>query len=356
MFTLALLFACQMASLKAQQNVEVVNIENEVVAAYMKDQTYFTRPDSVPYKSVMPQYHSIQKNGSRFERPNGKTLKWNLSGIDNVEYINVTLTNRNTMKITNYRTPSANDTVFTLTNLYPQQNYAYLACAVRSDSSRVTLCNGSFRTMGQVRMLSVGGVHNLRDMGGWQTTFGKTIRYGLLYRSGNLDRITKSGKEEFVKYQNVRAELDLRGESKLKYSALGEEYDFIKIVAGSYAGSLEKNGTLFADDVRWVINRLREDKSVDWHCAIGCDRCGTLSFVIGALLGMNEIDLGRDYELSYLANHKRLSDSGGFRAIIRFMRRQGASGDSLAECTAKYLLKNGLSQEDIDYFRKRMLK
>ena len=98
---------------------------------------------------------------------------------------------------------------------------------------------------------------------------------------------------------------------------------------------------------------MREGKNVNWHCAIGCDRCGTLSFLIEGLLGVNEIDLGRDYELSSFKNHKR--PRGHVSGWIKYIKTFGGEGDNLAQCFYNYWLSIGASREDMNYLITEML-
>ena len=54
-----------------------------------------------------------------------------------------------------------------------------------------------------------------------------------------------------------------------------------------------------------------------YHCHGGCDRGGTVAFLLGGTLGMNQDDLIRDYELSSLAIWGRRSrHSDEFKTLI----------------------------------------
>lgn len=44
--------------------------------------------------------------------------------------------------------------------------------------------------------MDISGVQNMRDLGGLTTTDGKTIKYGIIYRSAHFDSITEKGKEQ----------------------------------------------------------------------------------------------------------------------------------------------------------------
>ena len=71
----------------------------------------------------------------------------------------------------------------------------YLECGVRYYFRVIgTLSNGStvgafgeFTTADTPRILSVDGIVNVRDIGGWETSNGKVIKQGVLYRGSELD-------------------------------------------------------------------------------------------------------------------------------------------------------------------------
>lgn len=43
-----------------------------------------------------------------------------------------------------------------------------------------------------IRRIELSGAHNFRDLGGYRTTEGKTIKWGLFFRSGNLSKLSRS--------------------------------------------------------------------------------------------------------------------------------------------------------------------
>lgn len=63
-----------------------------------------------------------------------------------------------------------------------------------------------------LRWIDVGEVSNFRDVGGYATDGGK-VSWGLLYRSGEISKITSKGKETLLGL-GIRTVVDLRGVSK----------------------------------------------------------------------------------------------------------------------------------------------
>lgn len=346
---LALLFV--VLSAVSQDNIEVVNIENPAVQAYMADSTYYY--DDNYTHSVISNYNSEALYGSNRDWPAGKKVEWTLS-VAASEVDNICIAVSEEPDYTNAFTffPDLNATFYTIRNLFPDCTYYYRVEEVHKDGSMTVLDNGVFRTEGQVRMVQVLNNRNVRDLGGWPTQYGVPVQYGVLYRSGSLDRMTQDGRHAFAENLGVMAELDLRGESRLKSSKLGEDADFMLLPHEGYMKDIKNHPDYFVRDLRWIIERLQEGKSVDWHCAIGCDRCGTVSFMIEGLLGLSEIDLCRDYELSTFSGYNR--PRGPLKQMINHIKTFG-DPDDLAGCFYNYWTEAGMRPEELDFFLGIML-
>jgi len=50
--------------------------------------------------------------------------------------------------------------------------------------------------MNNSRIIEIEGVINFRDLGGYQTDDGRTVSWGKLYRSAQLDRMSEQGVED----------------------------------------------------------------------------------------------------------------------------------------------------------------
>ncbi len=163
------------------------------------------------------------------------------------------------------------------------------------------------------RNLSVGGVINVRDLGGWKTSDGKRVKQGLLYRTSALDcyseserkmkdLVTPDGKSTLTDQIGIRTEIDLRRDhdSESGYppegiteSTLGEgvRYLHCPILLGpeNYLNSVES--------LRRIFSTLADPQNypVAYHCRVGADRTGFVSYLILALLGVDREDVLRDY-------------------------------------------------------------
>ena len=95
-----------------------------------------------------------------------------------------------------------------------------------------------------------------------------------------------------------------------------------------------------------------------FHCQGGCDRTGTLSFLLLGLLGVSESDLAREYELSSFsalgAGRVRNSTVYGYSAMVTALKAY--AGNTLEEKFADFATTGcGVSSDTISSFRSLML-
>lgn len=348
----------------AQSDIEVINIENKAVQDYMSDaeKTYTENPD---YRvSVITKYNDTNKYGKKLYWPNGKTVYWTPSAppaeiqeiritvSENDDYTNAWTFNPDKKTAATF----LNSGTYTIRNLLPNCTYYYKVEELMKDGGVNETTSGVFRTVGQVRMIQVRNSSNIRDLGGWNTQYGVAVKYGKLFRSASLETMTSDGRHDFVDNLGVLAELDLRHETKRNTSCLGADKDYLRMEHVAYLKGIKNNFSTYAKDLRWIIERMREGKNVDWHCAIGCDRCGTLSFLIEGLLGLDEVDLCRDYELSTLSlgrNNRRVRSP--LKSMIAHIKTFGGPDDYLATCFYNYWRRIGMKKSEIDFFLYEML-
>lgn len=151
------------------------------------------------------------------------------------------------------------------------------------------------------RPITLDGVGNTRDVGGWYTEYGGSIKYGMMYRGMALDNITEQGKET-LKTLRVKSELDIRSPSnnpsavegvnliryyvdtRLQYDQVFEDYNKEKLQK-SYQSIFE-------------ILSNKDNYPIYLHCQHGADRTGTLIFFLNGLLGVSYEDLTRDFEMT----------------------------------------------------------
>jgi protein tyrosine/serine phosphatase len=163
-------------------------------------------------------------------------------------------------------------------------------------------------------------VFNFRDLGGLQTTDGRTVHYGRLYRSDSLHRLTEDETEKLAAL-GVRTVLDLRRPHEISRDGRIPERDGMAYF-NLHPTHREWNlGHYDGDPARYLADRyldmaqegiegfgaaLRllsdaERAPVVMHCFAGKDRTGVLAALTLALLQVTEADIMADYALSEAA-------------------------------------------------------
>lgn len=169
------------------------------------------------------------------------------------------------------------------------------------------------------RVIALEGAHNFRDMGGYGTEDGRTVKYGLLFRSDEMGGLTEQDLQ-FLQALNVRTILDYRGEREAERSPTPEPewltYRRIEAnpVAAASSGRAEDyvaSGALNYDTMiamyeklpfenpayRYLMESLQEPERLPivHHCAGGKDRTGVGAAIILKLLGVPDSAVMEDY-------------------------------------------------------------
>ena len=230
---------------------------------------------------------------------------------------------------------------------------------VVSDSSQSVVFTFSIGK-GYTRFLKIDGVQNIRDLGGYKTASGQTVKYGILYRSANMDSITPTGKKELVNRLGVKTDMDFRGDSGP--SPLGKDINYIELAIKWYSGIFADAEKL--DLIRQTIVEYSkiENYPMCYHCAVGRDRTGTMSFLILGLLGVDEETLVREYYLSMYSAMGSFSESE-FNALtdqlfpfISRLHQYGDSDDTISEKIEAFMLDIGVTKEEINSIRSILLE
>ena len=214
------------------------------------------------------------------------------------------------------------------------------------------------------RNLKIEGVMNARDLGGWKTVDGKRVKQGLLFRTSAFDcyseserkmkdLVTPAGKATLTDLLGIRTEIDLRRdhESETGFppdgkteSTLGEgvRYLHCPILLGpeNYLNSV--------DSLRRLFSTLADPDNypVAYHCAVGADRTGFVSYLLLALLGVDREDVLRDYLFT------NFSEQGFYRPPINrgyVVAIDETPGGSLRDKVRRILTETiGIPEETLD--------
>ena len=262
-----------------------LNIENEGVQRYLEDVDYSY--DLVDYRdSYIQQYISFGT-----DKPNPVVFNWKSTSS---RWLTVTDPENEDIVFSG----DASDYTTEVYNLVPGKTYAY---HVDGDYS----WDSSFTPEGTLRMISMDGVRNVRDLGGWQAG-DKRIRYGKIYRGAQLNNISGQGREVFGDL-GIMADIDLRGNDAVNTMGLEDYYRF----PVTYLNINGTSGQYYIEAIRRIIILLEEGKTVYFHCMVGADRTGTLAFLLEALLGVSESDLSKDFELTSFSPELRTRNGNG---------------------------------------------
>ena len=195
----------------------------------------------------------------------------------------------------------------------------------RARKYRVQVINGDqvsqgyeFTTGDYPRTITMGGIHNVRDIGGYVSSYGVRTNQGLIYRGYYID--DKSGghganwsdaadkvQKEVVQ---IGYEIDLQKSSEtngrttscLNSSEVECDYKCLTLV--SYDSFLKQDSYKNLPEVMHIIANSDEKHSY-FHCWGGADRTGMLAFFINAICGVSYTDLIEDFELTTMTNNKR---------------------------------------------------
>ena len=137
------------------------------------------------------------------------------------------------------------------------------------------------------------------------------------------------------------------------------------VIEEGYTQMLKDDGAKVKQCFEYVAKCVKENKPVYYHCSLGRDRTGTLSMLLLGVLGVNEGDISKEYELTQFAPYEWATSGGETTKMTRRADYKGAAnyiwnnfvgeGESFAQGVEKYLLSIGVSQETITEFRSLML-
>jgi protein-tyrosine phosphatase len=186
------------------------------------------------------------------------------------------------------------------------------------------------------RHIAFASLYNFRDVGGYRTADGRTVRWGQLYRSDSLGKLDGGDWERFRQLR-VRTVIDLRHRHEIAargrvpasdllgyhhvsvehrpydQAGLGADTEPARFLADRY-GELAADG---AAEFRQVLEVIAAAGSAPLvvHCAAGKDRTGVLTALVLALLGVAADDIVADYALTGLVTDRLIAewraDNGG---------------------------------------------
>jgi protein-tyrosine phosphatase len=176
------------------------------------------------------------------------------------------------------------------------------------------------------RILALEGAHNFRDLGGYRTAQGRTVRRGRVFRSGSITDLT-AAEEEYLARLGIRVVCDFRSTGERRGRSISwpssapvefwwRDYrtsfgNLVEMLSHPTASPEDTRNLMIAnyrelpyeqaDSYRELFSRIaRNELPILFHCAVGKDRTG-----IAAALLLTALDVPRQTVLEdYLVTER----------------------------------------------------
>lgn len=322
-----------------------------------------------PYIDIVKNYLESNKGVEEFYEKVGNayapvTIEWkntyeNVRSIK-VEYsVSEDMSGAETTELEGYKTK------LNLYNLLKGTKYYVRVTAVLAGGEEKSAVSSFETTDLGARFMKIDGIFNVRDLGGYTTASGERTLQNMFFRGGALSpeshgwydyvKLSESGKKYMSEKLGIKTDFDLRSAPE----NLGLTVSTIPNANLEYYGV---NGYLSAFTetaaYRKVFSAL-SDKSkypVYLHCTGGADRTGTVSFLVNALLGVDERTLIQDYELTSFSIYELRNYNSTVYQFRQFVEKlKTYEGDTLRKKTENYMLSIGVTETEIYNIRAIML-
>ena len=254
----------------------------------------------------------------------------------------------------------------------------------------------------EARAIPFRGIVNGRDLGGIVTAEGKTIRKGLLLRTGDLSKATEEDRALLAEEYRLAVVIDLRTRSEREQRGdrlpAGVEYIARPVFNEAAAGITREDGTptpfelpemgrLYRTMIRepacrealravlkTIFTHDYDQGAVLWHCTGGKDRSGIVASLVLAALGADRETILSDYAINpdeFIAQSGEIyrqalrsgrkeeeaaAASDVFLALPRYLESAFAAIDEEYSSTEAYLTEGlKIPAETIAEFRRKVL-
>ena len=167
------------------------------------------------------------------------------------------------------------------------------------------------------RLLPLEGGSNFRDLGGYQTSDGKTVRKGLLFRSGVMTGLTEKD-EEYLANFAIDSVVDLRSSDELELypnnwaqnadiDYMHHDYSMAQMMASTSDQKVQYEAGSFYRHMPYTLKpqlKLYFEQAINGqaplvvNCSAGQDRTGIASALMLSALGVPRQHIMQDYVLS----------------------------------------------------------
>ncbi len=214
--------------------------------------------------------------------------------------------------------------------------------------------SGTFRTAQSNRFLLIPGIKNVRDIGGYTTLDGRTVKQGLLIRGCEIDGainppyfIPEKDIPSVLETFGFKYDMDLRVPltNDVFETRFGSDVKHKFYSAPSYEAIFEKE---YINSVREIFTDLANPKNYPMymHCSWGADRTGTIVFLLQGLLNVSKEDMLHEYRLSGFVM-ENFHKNTNIDALIAGL--ESYEGNTMQEKITNYLTKTvGITNEQIE--------
>jgi len=209
------------------------------------------------------------------------------------------------------------------------------------------------------RHLVLQGAANFRDLGGYKTKSGKTVRWGKVYRSADISKLTDTDLA-LLKDRHITYDVDLRGtqESQQAPDKLNPGTNYILCPAGSdslsnwmkeIAAAPKNSGDsimiAYYSNTKYLADRYKpffgqllaipDGQSLVFHCTAGKDRTGIAAAIFLYSLGVSYDTIVNDYTAT---NYYRNADTErSVKGMVGMMHIDEGTARSMLSAKKEYL-------------------
>ena len=202
---------------------------------------------------------------------------------------------------------------------------------------------------------------------------GRRVRQGLIYRSAGMNdnakktddkwtpgriRVDEATRKYATEVLGIKTDIDLRTDDEchgMTGSPLGAGVAWLHLPSAAYANFHRKKGrSKFAKVFRALLDESRYPLVI--HCIAGADRTGSLAFTLEALLGVEEEELYRDWEVTGFSNKAKMAFRHETRLDLLVKGFDAYPGKTINERVEAFVVSCGFTAEDIARFRSIMLE
>ena len=192
--------------------------------------------------------------------------------------------------------------------------------------------NNAFQSE-EYRLLPMDGAYNTRELGGYKTTYGKSVKWGVLFRSDKLSDISEND-QKYLQSLGIKRIVDFRSEeektedpniipeginyietpinvdgamrSKIEAVLKGEtNKEVISFLVDANKEFVTNYTRVYEDFLRGLID---EDGPTLFHCTAGKDRAGFAAAITLIALGVSKEDVIEDYMKTNVFTKHRIDE------------------------------------------------